>query len=85
MVGFSLRLALYLPTNSAEEPKKWSDLSNAKELVFPSPKTGKRLDNINNSWSALVDAAKVKNFRFHDLRHHFASRLVMGGRSQYSP
>jgi len=37
------------------------------------------MTNINKSWDGLVDAAKLSDFRFHDLRHHFASRLVMAG------
>lgn len=48
-------------------------------LVFPSPKTGGRMDNINSSWEELCIAAKLADFRFHDLRHSFASRLVMAG------
>ena len=61
----------------------WSNQSkdNGKEsgLVFPSPVTGERMDNITSSWKNLLKDSEIKNFRFHDLRHHFASRLVMGG------
>lgn len=52
-------------------------------LVFPNPKTGARFDNIKSSWSALVKSADVENFRFHDLRHNFASQLVMKNVSLY--
>lgn len=45
--------------------------------VFPSPVTGKRLDNINKAWREIMKQAKVTGFRFHDLRHTFASNLVM--------
>jgi len=45
-------------------------------LVFPG-RDGKPFDNINRSWNAVREAAKLKDFTFHDLRHHFASRLVM--------
>ncbi|MCG8408899.1 MAG: tyrosine-type recombinase/integrase [Phycisphaerales bacterium] len=47
-------------------------------LVFPG-RHGSRLDNIRKSWSRLLDLARIDNFRFHDLRHHFASKLVMAG------
>ncbi len=47
-------------------------------LVFPS-KAGKPLDNVNKAWRGVLEAAKVKDFRWHDLRHHFASKLVMAG------
>lgn len=47
-------------------------------LVFPSP-AGSRMGNINSSWEALCDAAGLEDFRFHDLRHTFASRLVQAG------
>lgn len=60
--------------------KNWQKQSKGKshELVFPG-KEGELLDNINKAWKALLEKAKIKDFRWHDLRHHFASRLVMAG------
>lgn len=53
-------------------------------LVFPSPQTGKRLDNVTTAWGQLVKAARLEDFVFHDLRHSFASRLVQAGVDLYS-
>ena len=47
--------------------------------VFPSPVTGERLDNVNTAWREIMKKAQVTGFRFHDLRHTFASNLVMLG------
>jgi integrase len=38
-----------------------------------------RLDDIKKAWLPVVRAAKLTGFRFHDLRHSFASNLVMKG------
>ena len=49
------------------------------ELVFPSPKTGEVMDNCRKAWAGVLKAADIKNFRWHDMRHDFASQLVMKG------
>lgn len=46
--------------------------------VFPSD-DGDRLDNVNNSWTSILEAAAIESFRWHDMRHDFASKLVMKG------
>lgn len=48
-------------------------------LVFPSPKTGGVMDNCDKSFSWLLKEADIANFTWHDMRHSFASQLVMAG------
>jgi integrase len=49
------------------------------DLVFPSSKTGKNLSSCKSSWESLLKRAGIENFRWHDMRHDFASQLVMKG------
>jgi integrase len=75
---------LRVPLNSdaASALAKWKLQSRRRgkgDLVFPSPRTGRKLDHINKSWAALTRSAGIENFRFHDCRHDYASRLVMAG------
>jgi integrase len=57
--------------------KEWQKQSGGA-VVFPG-RNGNTLDNVNKSWHAVLDTAGIKNFRWHDTRHHFASWLVMAG------
>jgi site-specific recombinase XerD len=47
-------------------------------LVFVNEQ-GERFDRANSSWRRLLKDAQITEFRWHDMRHHFASRLAMGG------
>jgi site-specific recombinase XerD len=62
-----------------ESWKKQSADPSPSSLVFPSPKTGERMDNCRKAWRNLKERAEIKNFRWHDMRHDFASQLVMDG------
>jgi len=59
----------------------WQTATSSKGYVFPgrADSSDGRLDNVKKGWAAVLTAAKVSNFRFHDLRHTFASKLVMAG------
>lgn len=51
----------------------------AKGLVFKSPITGERFNNVKKAWAEITKAAALPDLRWHDLRHDFASQLVMKG------
>lgn len=40
---------------------------------------GGELNNVRKAWEGVLKAARIEAFRWHDMRHHFASRLVMAG------
>jgi len=63
--------------------KQWKGQGSGEGWIFPSPKTGHRLQDLKKSWSFLLVRADIQDFRFHDLRHDFASRLVMAGIDLY--
>jgi integrase len=44
-------------------------------LIFTG-RTGTRFDNVTSSWEALLKRAEIEKFRWHDMRHHFASILT---------
>ncbi|MDN4501588.1 site-specific integrase [Alteromonadaceae bacterium BrNp21-10] len=54
----------------------WLDDTKDHGFVFEGQK-GKPITDIKKAWNNLLAEANINGFNFHDLRHHFASRLVM--------
>jgi site-specific recombinase XerD len=60
---------------------KWKEQSKntgPHAFIFPS-RNGGQMDNCKRAWEALLKRAEIENFRWHDMRHDFASQLVMKG------
>ena len=58
---------------------RWASQSRPDQgRVFPA-ENGGRLDNVRSSWASILEKAEISGFRWHDMRHDFASKLVMKG------
>jgi integrase len=70
----------YVPLN-ALVVEKLKSLPSAKDspYVFIDPTSKEAILDIERAWRKTLSLAKIQNFRFHDLRHTFASRLVQRG------
>jgi len=49
------------------------------DYVFVYPKTGKPINDVKTAFNATLRRAGIRDLRFHDLRHTFASRLIERG------
>lgn len=53
-------------------------------LVFHSPSHTKLcITSIDHAFRKVLKRTGIENFRFHDLRHHFATQLVQSGKDLY--
>lgn len=71
----------HIPLNAiaAGALKAWKQQTGeGSGLIFPGAE-GKARNNIKKAWKNLLKTVKIANFRWHDLRHNFASKLVMAG------
>ena len=59
--------------------RKWRSQTRGDGLVFPSPLTGRQLDNINSAWRAVLKEAGIAGLTIHALRHTFATRALAAG------
>ncbi|MGY5618645.1 tyrosine-type recombinase/integrase [Vibrio cincinnatiensis] len=55
----------------------WRVQNPSADFVFVH--RGQPVSFFSYQWRNLLKEAKIEQFRFHDLRHHFASKLVMAG------
>ena len=75
-----------LPARAVEILRGWRSeqaVVDTGRHVFLNRRTGMPFTHIKKSWAALCKAAEVSNFRFHDCRHDYASRLVEAGVDLY--
>jgi len=56
-----------------------NSIPKVSEYVFINPRTNKPYTDIKKSWHKVLDKANIENFRFHDLRHTVATRMVEKG------
>lgn len=55
---------------------KWKEQASNTGFVFAHP-DGKKFSDVDTSWGNIRKAANIDDVRWHDLRHDFASKLVM--------
>lgn len=70
----------HIPMNkeAASVLESWKKQSTKFQYVFPS-RGGGRFDDVKSAWLKLLERAQITEFRWHDMRHDFASKLVMAG------
>jgi integrase len=69
-----------MPAELAEEMRRYP-VTLGSDRVFP-PK-GKGRQRVEGSFDDLLERANIEDFRFHDLRHTFASWYMMNGGDLY--
>lgn len=57
--------------------ENWKPISQSQYVFHGKDKDP--LTDIKKGFLKVLEEAEIKEFRFHDLRHHFASKLVMRG------
>ncbi|WP_312936821.1 site-specific integrase [Stutzerimonas nitrititolerans] len=56
----------------------WKDQATGTGYIFPG-EDDKPMTDVKTAWLELLKNAGIVGFRWHDMRHDFASRLVMAG------
>ncbi len=70
----------HIPTNkeALTTLQEWKKQGDGAGYVFAG-QSGGRMEDVKSAWLKLLERAEIQGFRWHDMRHDFASRLVMAG------
>jgi integrase len=71
----------HIPLNSEayEILSSWKTTKKSRQEYVFINRDGNPLGSVKKAWKTLLIKAQIKNFRWHDMRHSFASKLVMAG------
>jgi integrase len=72
-----------MPTELAAEFKSYPAVFSEERVFPPEPGAKRERQRVDNSFDTLLELAEIKDFRFHDLRHTFASWYMMNGGDLY--
>ncbi len=69
----------HVPLNSEalKTLQQWKQQTPDTQALVFAGQDGEKFNNVKKSWAAVLEKADIQNFRWHDMRHTFASRLVM--------
>lgn len=75
------RKVRHIPLNkeALEVLRQWREQSHKDALYVFAGRSGGPLVYATRGWAKVLRNAGISEFRWHDMRHHFASRLVMEG------
>ena len=71
--GYSVDMS----TEVVEVLRLWKRQTGGNGLVFKYK--GKQIYSVKTAWGNVMKKANISDFRFHDLLHHFATRLAETG------
>ena len=72
-----------MPPELAEEIRRYPAVFGEDRILPPEPGAKSGRQRADKSFVNLLERAKIRNFRFHDLRHTFASWYMMCGGDLY--
>ena len=72
-----------MPLELATEFRKYPVVFSEERVFPPEPGAKRERQRVDKSFATILELAGVKDFRFHDLRHTFASWYMMNGGDLY--
>ena len=72
-----------MPPELAAEFRKYPAVLSEERIFPPEPGTKRERQRMDRSFETILKQAEIEGFRFHDLRHTFASWYMMNGGDLY--